>query len=188
MGMRDAVHRHLGQLVPEGDAMLEVLRGATLVAATVTMGLLAGLFYAFAISVMPGLSRADDRTFVDAMQQINVAILNPWFFLSFLGAPVLTILAGALHLRVGGRAVLPWIAAALVLYGVVLVITIAFGIPLNNVLAEAGQPDRITDLAQVREHFQATWVRWIAARAVASTAALGCLAWALVLYGRTAAA
>jgi len=31
--------------------MLEVLRAATLIAATVTTGLLAGLFYAFAVSV-----------------------------------------------------------------------------------------------------------------------------------------
>lgn len=93
--------------------MFGVLRGATLVAATLTMGLLAGLFYAFAVSVMPGLARTDGRSFVDAMQRINMAITNPWFFLSFFGAPVLTIAAAALHLRGAGRAVLPWIAAHL---------------------------------------------------------------------------
>jgi hypothetical protein len=36
---------------------------------------------------MPGLRRTDDRTFVDAMQSINVAIINGWFALSFAGAP-----------------------------------------------------------------------------------------------------
>ncbi len=168
--------------------MLEALRGATLVAATVAVGLSAGLFYAFAVSVMPGLSRTDSRTFVDAMQRINVAIVNPWFLISFLGAPALTIVAAALHLRGDGRAVLPWIAAAIMLLGVALVITIGFNIPLNNALDAAGPPDRIADLAQVRERFEATWVRWNIARAVASTAAFGCLTWALVLYGRTPAA
>src|ERR671916_3351001 len=54
----------------EEDDMLELARGATLVAATVAMGLLAGLFYSYACSVMPGLSRTDDRTFVSGMQQI----------------------------------------------------------------------------------------------------------------------
>lgn len=39
--------------------MLEVLRGTTLVGAAATMGLMAGLFCAFAISVMPGLHRSD---------------------------------------------------------------------------------------------------------------------------------
>jgi uncharacterized membrane protein len=168
--------------------MLEVLRGATLIAATVAMGMLAGLFYAFTVSVMPGLGRTDGRTFADAMQQINVAILNPWFFLSFFGAPVLTIVAAALHVRAGGRTVLPWIAAAFVLYGVAFVITIGVNIPLNDALAVAGPPDRIADLAQVRDRFEASWVRWNIARTVASTAAFSCLTWALVLYGRTTAA
>jgi uncharacterized membrane protein len=160
------------------------LRGAVLVAATIAMGLVAGLFYAYSCSVMIGLGRANDRTFVDAMQRINVAILNGWFALSFAGAVVLTALAGALHLSGHGRRVLPWIAAALVLYVAALVITFGVNIPLNNALDAAGDPDRIADLAAVRERFEATWVRWNVARAVASTAALGCLTWALVLHGR----
>ena len=39
-------------------------------AAVIAMGLLAGLIYAFSIAVMPGLTAADDRTLVDAMQQM----------------------------------------------------------------------------------------------------------------------
>jgi uncharacterized membrane protein len=46
-------------------------------AALRAMGLIAGLFYAYACSVMPGLADADDRTVIDAMQQINEAIENP---------------------------------------------------------------------------------------------------------------
>ena len=74
--------------------MAEVLRGVSLLVATLAMGLLAGVFYTFAVSVMPGLARSDDRTFVAAMQQINVAIQNPWFSLTFLGTPVLILVAG----------------------------------------------------------------------------------------------
>jgi uncharacterized membrane protein len=168
-----------------GDAMLELFRSGALVAATITSGLMAGLYYAYACSVMPGLSRTDDRTFISAMQQINVAILNPWFFVSFFGALVFTALAAVLHLRGDGRAVLPWIAAALVLYIATLVITFGFNVALNNELVAAGDPDRIADLAAVRERFEASWVRWNIARTVASTAALACLTWALVLQGRT---
>ncbi|MGH3824816.1 MAG: hypothetical protein ACRDRA_18580 [Pseudonocardiaceae bacterium] len=87
--------------------MLAVLRGTSLVVVTVTMGLLAGLFFTFAISVMPGLGRTDARTFIDAMQRINVAILNPWLALSFYGAPVFTLIAAALHLPATARTVLP---------------------------------------------------------------------------------
>jgi uncharacterized membrane protein len=165
--------------------MLTLFRGATLIAATITMGLVAGLFYAYAVSVMLGLGQTDDRTFVSAMQRINVAILNGWFAVSFGGAVVLTALAAVLHLRGDGRSVLPWIVAALVLYGVVLAITFAVNVPLNDQLAAAGAPDRIADLAAVRERFEAKWVHWNIARAVASTAAFACLTWALVLHGRS---
>lgn len=58
-------------------------------AAVVAMGLVAGLFYGFAVGVRPGLANADDRTLIDTMQQIDEAIENPVFFLTFLGAPVL---------------------------------------------------------------------------------------------------
>ena len=94
--------------------MYELFRGAALVAATVTAGLMAGLFYAFSISVMTGLGRVDDRTFVTAMQRINVAILNGWFALIFGGALVLTAVATVLHIRGDGRSLLPWVGAALV--------------------------------------------------------------------------
>jgi uncharacterized membrane protein len=169
------------------ETIMQWFRGASLVAAALTMGLMAGLFYAYACSVMLGLRRADDRTFVDGMQRINVAILNGWFFASFLGALLLTALAGVLHLGAGWRSVLPWIAAAFVLYVVTLVITMGFNVPLNNSLAAAGNPDRIADLGAVRAHFESSWIRWNIARALTSTAGFGCLAWALVLHGRVAA-
>jgi len=164
--------------------MWELFRSAVLVAATVAMGLMAGLFYAYACSVMIGLSRTDDRTFVDVMQRINVAIINGWFAAIFVGAFALTTLAAVLHLRGDARPALPWIGAAFVLYVAALAITFSVNVPLNNDLAAAGEPGRIADLAAVREHFEARWVRWNIARAVACTAALGCLAWALVLHGR----
>ncbi len=161
--------------------MLAVLRNVSLVTATVTMGLAAGLFFAFAMSVMPGLGRTGSLTFVDAMQQINVAILNPWLAITLGGAPLLTLIAAALHLQAGRRAILLWILAAFVLYLVALGITVGVNIPLNDALVAAGPPERIADLAAVRDRFEATWVRWNVVRAVASTAAFACLTLALPL-------
>jgi uncharacterized membrane protein len=135
-----------------------------------------------------GLGRSDDRTFVGGYQAIDKAIVNPWFFIGFLGALVFTALAGVLHLGGDGRPVLPWIAAGLVLYGVALAITFAVNIPLNNRIQAAGAPDRIADLTAVRGAFEASWVRWNIVRALTSTAAFACLTWALVLHGRTTVA
>ena len=46
--------------------------------------------------------------------------------------------------------------------------------------------DGIADLSAVRGAFHETrWIAWNVVRAIASTVAFGCLAWALVLHGRT---
>ena len=158
--------------------------GFVLGVSMITMGLIAGVFYAFSCSVMPGLARADDRTFVETMQQINRAILNPVFALSFLGALVLPILAAILHQRIGQRETARWIVAAIIFYIAALIVTIGANIPLNDGLERAGNPDTIANLATVRHRFENTWVLWNIVRAVLSTAALGCLGRALVLHGQ----
>lgn len=164
-----------------------MLRTVTLAAATLATGLMAGLFYAYACSVMPGLSRSDDRTFITAMQRINVAIINGWFLACFLGALVLTALAAALHVGAGLRPALWWILAGLALYVLVLVVTGAINVPLNNAIAAAGEVGRIDDPAAVRAQFEATWIRWNTVRAVLSTASFGCLLWALIQSARLTA-
>lgn len=161
---------------------MELLRTAALVGATVAMALFAGLFYTFAMSVMVGLKRTDDRTFVTAMQWINATITNGWFTISFFGSIALSVLAAVLHAG-DGRRVVPWIVAAIACYAVTFAITMGVNVPLNNALAAAGEPDRVADLAAVRERFEARWVHWNVARAVTSTTAVGFLAWALVLHG-----
>jgi uncharacterized membrane protein len=162
---------------------MSVLRAVLLLGATMTMGFIAGAFALYAHSIMPGLKKTDDRTFVAAFQSIDRAIINPWFMAGgFVGALLFTIAAALTHI---GRDALPWIVAALVLYGVAFVITIAVNVPLNDTIKAAGDPGRI-DVAAVREQFdEARWTAWNLVRVVASTAAFACLAWALVLYGRS---
>jgi uncharacterized membrane protein len=149
---------------------------ATLVAATITNGLMAGLFTAYSYAVMPGLGRTGDRTFVEAMQQTNAAILNGWFGICIAGSAVFAAGAVLLHL---GRPGLPWIVAGLVLYAAVLVITFRVNVPLNDRLAAAGSP--AADAAAARAAFEEVWVRWNVVRAVFSTLAFGCLVAALVV-------
>ncbi|PSM43889.1 hypothetical protein C6Y14_08490 [Streptomyces dioscori] len=148
------------------------------------MGLIAGLFYAFACSIMPGLARSDDRVFVEVMQNINDVIQNPVFFLSFLGALLLTGIS-AWQLR-GSPRVRAWVFAALAVYGLAFLLTVVVNIPLNDDLADAGNPATMADPASVREEFEDPWVAWNVVRAALCTLALGLLARALTLYGRPA--
>ncbi|WP_026875689.1 DUF1772 domain-containing protein [Jiangella gansuensis] len=163
---------------------MSALRTAVLLAATVTMGLAAGLFQAFSYAVMPGLGDTRDEVFVEAMQRINVAIVNPWFATIVVGALVLTGLAAASELRRRSGPGLAWTAAALLLYVATLVITRGVSIPLNDTLDAAGDPGALPDVAAVRERFEDRWNRWNAIRALTSTAAFGCLAWALARHRR----
>ncbi|MFE9808092.1 DUF1772 domain-containing protein [Streptomyces sp. NPDC005548] len=150
-------------------------------AATVAMGLIAGVFYIFACAIMPALARSDDRVFIAVMQNINDVIQNPVFFLSFLGALALTAVAAW---RSRGAPNRWWVFAALAAYALVLVVTVAVNVPLNDALATAGAPARIADPAAVRGHFEDTWVAWNVVRAVLSTVALACLTRALYLLRR----
>jgi uncharacterized membrane protein len=162
------------------------LRGAALVVATMATGLMAGVFGLYANAIMPGLRTTDDRTFVGAFQSIDEAITNPLFLTTFVGALVIIGVAALLHLGEGGRPVLPWTVAAFVLYLAVFLVTVRVNVPVNDEIKAAGDPDRIADLAAVRERFDETrWVRWNIVRTVMATAAFGCLTWALVLHGRT---
>jgi uncharacterized membrane protein len=153
-----------------------------LAAATVLTGLIAGVYYAFACSVMLGLGASGDRTFIEAMQNINKKIENPVFFLAFFGALILP--AWALRTFRHDRELRLWIAAGLALYTVGLLTTMAVNIPLNNQLAAAGAAARIKDPAAVRAHFEDTWNLWNIARAILSTGAAACLARALLMAGR----
>jgi uncharacterized membrane protein len=166
---------------------MDLIRGFSLVAATLTMGLVTGAFALYAHAIMPGLKTTDDRTFVGAFQAMDRAIINPWFMAGgFAGALVFTGLAVVLHLGSEVRSVLPWVAAAFVLYLVTFVITIAVNVPLNDGIKAAGAPDRISDLAAVRAQFnEAKWAAWNLVRVGLSLAAFSCLTWALVLFGRT---
>ena len=57
---------------------------------------------------------------------------------------------------------------------------------LNDDIKAAGDPAGIADISTVRERFhEVRWASWNIVRSVATTVAFGCLAWALVLHGRS---
>lgn len=150
-----------------------------LIAALVTSGLIAGTYYAYACSVMLALRKAGDRTFIEVMQRINVAIQNPVFFLAFFGALVLAGIAVWQQRSSAQGGALGWTIAGLALYAVSLLITVGANVPLNEKLAAAGDPATIADPAAVRERFENAWVSWNIARTLAAAGAVACLGQAL---------
>lgn len=137
-----------------------------LVVATITSGLMAGLFFAFSCAVMLGLGGVEDRVFVDVMRRINRSIQNGLFGLVFVGSllsSAAAVVIGDVWGRVGGG-----------LFLVSLLITFVVNIPLNNRL------DAADDVAAARRAFEGRWVRWNHVRMVFSTAGFVLLCLALL--------
>ncbi|MDQ4045265.1 MAG: DUF1772 domain-containing protein [Chloroflexota bacterium] len=154
----------------------------TLFAATVATGLMAGIYLAFSIAVMPGLRVSGDATFIEAMQNINVKILNPVFLVIFFGSVVLPIVAAVLLIIDRDAGARWWAAGGAMLALTAYVTTANRNIPLNEVLAEAGPAAAITDQGAVRRPFEERWVRWNHYRSLASAFAL--IALVAAIFGR----
>ena len=155
---------------------MSTVRSVVLVLAIVTSGLTAGLFAAFAYSVMPGLNRAGAQAAVPAMQRINAAILNPVFALIFFGGLLVAALSVWL---VWGERLRWWALAAAVLYLLGVLVTMALNVPLNDKLAAAG--DSPATMAQTWSDFADPWVRWNIVRTVIHLAGFATLVTGLVV-------
>jgi len=140
---------------------METVGQAALVGQLATTGLMAGIYLAFSIAVMPGLTRNDDRTYVAAMRGMNVAIMNGWFFVVFLGPLPLGILA--VVTRLPDHDALWWTVLGLLLYVGTLVVTGVVNVPLNNRL------DSTEPVERARALFETRWVRWNAVRTIGCT-------------------
>lgn len=163
------------------------LTGLLLGAAAVAMGLMAGLFFAFDVSVMPGLARGDDRTYATAMRNINAVIDGSGpFVLVFLGTPAVTAWAAFRAFRKGQRAMGWWLLAATLCYLAVLALTMGINIPLNNELADLGRPGPSTDYSVIRD-FKGTWETANIFRTLLCLGALSGIVRALLLHGRATA-
>ncbi len=159
-----------------------------LLLATIATMLAAGLFYAYAVSVNPGLGRLPDAMYLSAMQSINRAILNPLFFASFLGAALL--LPAAAWLSYSRDQVrFWWLLAVAVIYIVgVFGVTIAGNVPLNNTLdtlkIDGATPEQ---LSSWRAAFEKPWNALHTVRTIASVAAAAVLAAMFVFTNNTQA-
>jgi len=142
-------------------------------------GLMAGVFFIFSNTVMSALARLQPPQGIAAMQSINRTILNPLFFVAFLGTAATSILLaisllwrwqqpGAVYLLAG---------SLLYLVGAILV-TIVFNVPMNEAL-ETVEPES-AEAANLWTRYLTNWTAWNHVRTVASF--LGAVSFILALW------
>jgi uncharacterized membrane protein len=139
-----------------------------------TTALIAGLFYSYSCSVNPGLGKLPDAGYLAAMQSINREILNPLFFMSFMGTLILLPVSAWLQFGhpVSARFYL-MLAATIVYAAGTFGVTIMGNVPLNNALdgfnLQSASPEMIH---QQRELFERPWNRLHSIRTIANAIAL----------------
>jgi uncharacterized membrane protein len=153
-----------------GTIMSNIIFVVTL-AAALGSGIVAGIFYAFSSFIMGALGKLAPHEGIAAMQSINIAVINPVFFLAFFGTALLSLV-------LGGYAVMQWgtAEAALLLTGALfylagcILVTIVFNVPLNNRLAKVEPAS--AEGAALWKHYLVAWTRWNTVRTVAPSVSL----------------
>lgn len=122
-------------------------------------GLIAGLFYGYDCSIIKGLGDLSDQEYLSAFKSINRAILNPYFFISFMGSMLVLPIAVWLTYKDGGTASCYLLVASAIVYGAgVFGVTLLGNVPLNNLLEQFDiQVASQTDIQALRQKFEASW-------------------------------
>jgi uncharacterized membrane protein len=172
----------MGHGAPRARILGSAVRTLTLALATLVTGLVAGVFYAYAISVNLGLAAQPDASYVATMQAINARIQNPLFFASFFGAVLFLLATLAAHIPRprSGRFWLVALACALYIVGCFL-LTVFVNVPLNEELARVAADASSDELSGARAAYEDPWNFWNGVRTVFSSMAFLALIGACLL-------
>ncbi len=129
-------------------------------------GIMAGLFFIFSNTIMNALGQLPPSQGIASMQSINGVILNPLFFLVFIGTAVTSALL-ALSL------IWYWSypAAMYILFGAIFylagsfLVTVVFNVPMNNAL-DAVNPDT-GEASDLWSNYLKNWTAWNHVRTIA---------------------
>ena len=146
------------------------LKAVTLILTILITGLSAGLFYAWKISVIPGLKNITDRSYLETMQSINRAILNPEFYIIFFGAILLLILSAYFQFKVSIDNSFWLIITAILFYGIGTIGVTAFGnVPMNESLDLVDLAKlNVEELRLTRLHYAGQWNQFNTIRTIFS--------------------
>ena len=126
-----------------------------LVIVILQIGLTSGLLFIFAFAVNPGLARLSEEEYFRAMKYINIVILNPIFFLVFMGPLITMPILTYMSWNDSSMFILIPISTILYLLGVLLITAIK-NVPLNNKLEKLNS----TEFKGVFIWYRKPWNFW----------------------------
>jgi uncharacterized membrane protein len=147
--------------------------------AAISSALVAGIFFAFSTFVMAALGRIPAAQGINAMQQINITVINPLFMLAFMGTGVvcLVLVAGAVFRWDAAGSKLILLASLIYLVGCIGV-TMTLNVPLNDALAPLAPTS--AEAATFWTRYLTEWTFWNHVRTVAPLVSAALFIWALL--------
>lgn len=162
---------------------MKILAGLSGTTTLLLTGAVAGVFFAYSVSVMIGLDAIRPEQAIAAMRSINDKIQNAVFLTTFLLTPVAAAVTGVLLLVLGQRTagIVFFLAAAAYVVGA-LIPSFAVNIPMNDTLDAARPSD--AEAARVWSDYSSRWTVWNHVRTVSSLVSVGLVGLGLFLWGR----
>ena len=139
--------------------------------AAISVGLMAGVYFAFSTFIMQSLDRLGAVRATDAMNSINQFILRSWFMGLFFGSTLLCVLITVIAMfdsELDGR----WLlfgSGVIYVFGM-FCCTACFNVPLNNRLAESAAKDDLEE--GVWPYYFQRWTAWNHLRSISSLCSL----------------
>jgi uncharacterized membrane protein len=163
------------------------VKSIVLATAATTTALMAGLFFAWSISVTTGLAKLSNIEYIRAFQAMNRAILNPLFFICFLGTAILLPVSTFLYYQQNPSLRFWFLLIASVLYLIgVIGVTMVGNVPLNESLdAFNSQAATAPEITFQRQQFEGNWNKLNNMRTVASALCIISVIIACVLPNET---
>lgn len=141
----------------------------------ILFGAIAGFFYAYSVSVMPGLNLITPKDAIYAMQNLNYGTRNGLFLFTFLCTPIISIGLAFLLFFTGEKP-----AAVLLAIGVAVYIagsfipTTTISVPMNHAIETLEVSTLSTQEAlKVWDEYSVEWTFWNSIRSIMALCALG---------------
>ena len=134
------------------------LKSIILFSTIILTGLSAGFFYAWQVSVIPGTKRVVDLTYLETMQSINRAILNPAFFVIFFGTLILLTIASIYEFHTSKLVFGLMLASSIAYLAGTFGVTALGNVPLNNELDTLDfAKTSAKKIVEFRRYYEVNW-------------------------------
>lgn len=151
--------------------MNDTVFSTTIFLTAIGSGLMAGLFFTFSNFVMKALGKTQPTQGIAAMQSINITILNPLFFLVFMGTALTSIVLPVSLIWSDQQPNEGYVIIGGLFYIIgVMVVTIVVNVPMNNALEAVDAESE--EAHTLWKRYLTDWTRWNHVRTVASVMAM----------------